>query len=321
MGICESKAKNNFANIGAEAGLNTHENKIYRKPELFTGNPTIPIEMINEVLGSICKITIKKKEQYINGTGFFMKINNSLKYLITNYHIISEKELNEDIEIEIHNHKKMKLLLKDRDIKYFPSPKDITTIKIRNDDEIYSDITFLDYDMNYKKGYQIYKNIFVFSIEHPLGQRAACASGKIIGINNYEFHHNISTKDGSSGCPIILLNDNTNLIQVIGIHKGADYSKLLNCGTFIGEIFDNNKYLNNNLNNNNYLKINNNNYLNDNLNNKNNYLNNNLNNNNNYLNYNMNNNNNYNIVNTKDKFKLKRCDRRSGNSLFCGISN
>ena len=84
-----------------------------------------------------------------------------------------------------------------------------------------------------------------FSIEHPYGKGAACASGIITDIYEYEFDHNISTDKGSSGCPIILLNKNINLIQVIGIHKAGDKKHNINGGTFIGEIF--NKNLNKNL--------------------------------------------------------------------------
>ena len=112
-------------------------------------------------------------------------------------------------------------------------------IEIKSDDKIYNDIKFLYYDLNYKFGYEAYKNESVFSIQYPLGEESACASGQIINIHNYEFDHNISTNNGSSGCPIILLNSNINLIRVIGIHKKANYIKNLNSGTFIGEIFKN----------------------------------------------------------------------------------
>jgi len=139
----------------------------------------------------------------------------------------------------------MKLNLNNYNIKYFEDPKDITVIEIKNSDEIYKDIEFLNYDRNYINGYEIYNNVDVFSIQHPLGKSAACASGKIIKIYEYEFDHNISTDNGSSGCPIILLNDNINLIQVIGIHKNSDKIEKINGGTFIGEIF---KELNNNFN-------------------------------------------------------------------------
>ena len=76
----------------------------------------------------------------------------------------------------------------------------------------------------------------------------------IINIFEYEFDHNIATDKGSSGCPIILLNNNINMIQVIGIHKEGDKKNKINGGTFIGEIFNND--LNKDLkkeNNNNYI--------------------------------------------------------------------
>ena len=207
--------------------------------ELDTGHKPIPIDIVNAVNKSICKISIKKNK---NGTGFFMNISKTIKYLITNYHVIKPDLINEDIEIEIWNHKTMKLNLNNYNIKYFKEPEDITIIEIKNSDEIYKDINFLNYDRNYVNGYELYNNADVFSIEHPLGKSAACASGKILKIYDSEFEHDISTDNGSSGCPIILLNDNINLIQVIGIHKCSYKLENTNGGTFIGEIF---KELNN----------------------------------------------------------------------------
>ena len=84
----------------------------------------------------------------------------------------------------------------------------------------------------------MYKGLDVFSIGHPNGGDPKYGNGKIIDIDGYEFYHNISTNYGSSGCPIILLNDNINLIQVIGIHKEGYESIKINGGTFIGEIFN-----------------------------------------------------------------------------------
>ena len=52
------------------------------------------------------------------------------------------------------------------------------------------------------------------------------------------FYHNISTANGSSGSPIILLNRNINVILVIGIHKDADMKQRINGRTFIGEIIN-----------------------------------------------------------------------------------
>ena len=216
-----------------------------KRQELFTGHMFIPIEITNKVSKSVCKIKIRKKgsKDCDYGTGFFMNLNNSKKYLFTNYHIISEKIINEEIEIEIHNHKKMNLKLNNRYIKYFPEPIDIAIIEIKETDEIYNDIILSDYDMNYKRGYEFYEDSDVFSLEYPYGKNVVNASGKIKHIDNYEFDHTIPTDYGSSGCPIILLNiNNINMIKVIGIHKSADYEDNINQGTFVGEIFKDNDF-------------------------------------------------------------------------------
>ena len=133
----------------------------------------------------------------------------------------------------------MNLELNNRYINYFPRPKDITIIEIEKTDKIYNDIELLDYDTNYtKKGYEFYKNADVFSVEYPYGKNAVDGSGKIKDIDGIEFGHTIPTDNGSSGSPIILFNNNINLIQVIGIHKEADLENKINRGTFIGEIFN-----------------------------------------------------------------------------------
>ena len=168
-----------------------------------------------------------------------MNYSKSLKCLMTNYHVINPNLEFEFIEIEIHNQNKMRLNLNNRTTKFIERPKDLAMIEIKKSDEIYNDIEFLDCDYNYNlNGYARYKDLDVFSIEHPNGGKAKYGSGKIIEIDDYEFTHNISTANGSSGCPIILLNDNINLIQVIGIHKEGYEDRKLNGGTFIGEIFN-----------------------------------------------------------------------------------
>ena len=239
--IKEKMLDNSNKNLGNEAKITIKNKDNKRKEELYadTNHKPIPIDLVNKALKSVCKIIIKKNNENIFGTGFFININNSNKYLITNYHIISESAINNENEIEIYNKKKMKLVLNNRFIKFFPFPKDITIIELKKDDELYEDIELLNIDINYYiYGYNIYQNVDIFSVEHPFGKKAVCASGKVINVDEYEFSHNIPTEHGSSGCPIILLNDNINLIQVIGIHKSADNLKRINWATFIGEIFD-----------------------------------------------------------------------------------
>jgi len=234
--------KHNFSKNKSNNGKfkkNTEEQKSMRIDEVHTGHKPIPIKLSTKVMKSICKITVKEKGGFLYGTGFFMNISNEFKLLITNYHVINPKNINSDINIEIWNQKNMKLRPVNRYIKYFEKPKDITAIEMKDTDDLCYDIEFLDYDTNYeKKGYAIYQDADVFSVEHPLGDDASCASGTILTIEGYEFDHNISTDTGSSGCPIILLNNNINLMQVIGIHKNGDKRKKINGGTFIGEIIN-----------------------------------------------------------------------------------
>ena len=134
-------------------------------------NIPVPVDVTIKTMKSICKITLKNNKKTIFATGFFMKISDAKKYLITNNHVISQENINGDIEIEIHNHKTMKLNFNNRDIKYFPGVKDITMVEIKNNDSIYNDIEFLDYDLNYKRGYNQYKNAIIITIQHPLGKK------------------------------------------------------------------------------------------------------------------------------------------------------
>ena len=206
--------------------------------EMIIGAKPVPMELANKVMKSICKIAFKTNQNLLGfGTGFFMKVSDSANNLLTNYHVINPDLINKNIEIEIWNHKKMKLDLFNYSITYLKKPKDITVIKLKGSEEIFKDIEFLSYDKNYTEGYFIYQNSDIFTIQHPCGDIAAIASGTILKISDFEFEHNISTDNGSSGCPIILLNKNLNFIRVIGIHKNADKNKKVNRGTFIGEIF------------------------------------------------------------------------------------
>ena len=236
----------------------TNKNSIsqtQRKPESLNDHRPIPMKLSMKAMKSTCKISYNYNNKPNFGTGFFMKFSDSLKLLITNYHAIFPELMNINIQIEIWNKKKMILNLKGRYIKFMKIPKDITAIEIKETDEIYKYIEFLNYDLNYNhKGYNIYNNSFVFSIHYPLGLDATDASGKIINIyNNFEFAHNIPTENGSSGCPIILLNE---MMTVIGIHKNTYIMSKINGGTFIGEIINeinNDLNLRNKKNNENYI--------------------------------------------------------------------
>ena len=69
---------------GKEKVNNEFQNKInYRENEMLIGPKPVPIDIIDKVKKSICKMIIENKKDIFHYTGFFMKINNSKKYLIT----------------------------------------------------------------------------------------------------------------------------------------------------------------------------------------------------------------------------------------------
>jgi len=203
-----------------------------RTEEIRTNNSCkISVDIIFETRKSICNINYKMNNEQINGTGFFMLVND-IKYLVTNYHVISETLINNNIKIKIWNKKEKFIQLNNRNYKCFEK-LDITIIELKDTDEIINDIDFLDYDLNYVQGYKQYINKDIFTLQYAKDQ-IDVASGKITDIlNNYEFKHNLDTDFGSSGSPIILHN----ALKVIGIHKSSDRMEAINFGSFIGEIF------------------------------------------------------------------------------------
>ena len=217
-----------------------NEPKIEQKEEKEeTKLKPVPKEMSDKLKKSICKVIIRKKdEEIINVTGFFIKISEVSKYLLMNYPIINQENINDNIEIEIWNKDKINLNLKERNIKYFEKNKELTAIKLKEDDEIDKNIEFLSYDLNYKKGNLLYKYKDVFTIKNPFRDDSSCFLGIILNINNKEFDHNIPTENDSIGFPIILLNNNVDFLQVIGVHKISDDNTKINKGIFINEIIN-----------------------------------------------------------------------------------
>ena len=141
MGICQSTTASqikpnpatNTIPIPSAVGVS---NAIIKEMAVRNGkgeviNIPISMDVSNKVMKSICKITVKHNDVTVFGTGFFMKISEDKKYLITNNHVIPQEKINWDIEIEIHNHRKTKLNPNNRDIKYFSGVKDITMVEIK----------------------------------------------------------------------------------------------------------------------------------------------------------------------------------------------
>ena len=93
-------------NIGVKSNNEIISNK---KDEVSTGHKQIDINIAMKAIKSICKLTILYNNTYNFGTGFFLKISDSLKYLVTNYHVLNPNLINSNIKIELYNKKEITL--------------------------------------------------------------------------------------------------------------------------------------------------------------------------------------------------------------------
>jgi len=193
-------------------------------PVDISGTKTILDQMMN----CICKIKINAT----NGTGFFCKIpfgNSSMKVLMTNYHVLDEIYYNQNKELYLllNDDKEVKIIqLGEKRETYFNEEYDIAMIELKENDNINN---FLELDDNlFKEESQVYyKDISIYILHYPLGNKASVSYGLSTDIYDYEIKHICSTEHGSSGSPILNLSNN----KVIGIHKQSSIKFNFNLGT------------------------------------------------------------------------------------------
>ena len=170
------------------------------------------------------------------GTGFFCKIpfpdynsyQNSLKVLITNHHILNQKDISpgKNIKISINDEETFLSIDIDKDrLAYaFEKPVDATIIEIKPNDGINGDSFIeLDDEVFDENKIQNYIQKTIYLLHYPKGNKVEYSPGKIknIAIDNYNIEHYCSSEEGSSGGPLINLAN----FKVIGVHKGAQIEK------------------------------------------------------------------------------------------------
>ena len=207
------------------------------KKEKKLNNSVVPVSIsstktiLNQLMNCICKLNINGA----NGTGFFCKIpfeNNETKiFLFTNYHVLDEKyyENNTKINLLINDEKEIKTIdLRIKRNTYFNKENDITLIEINKNDDIKY---FLELDDNlFRHNNKIlYEHKSLYILQYPQGRNAAVSYGLLISLDNYEIKHTCSTENGSSGSPILNLENN----KVIGIHKEGSINFEFNKGTYL----------------------------------------------------------------------------------------
>ena len=187
---------------------------------------------------NICKINIGNSQ----GTGFFTKIpfpdlNNMLPVFITNNHIINNELLykkDAKIKIDIYDESDNKEINLNNRMKYTDEEYDITIIEIKKEDNINNyleldEIIINDIINNINKN-KIYINETIYIIQYP-ENKLSVSYGILENIymdKKYNFNHKCSTKGGSSGSPILNINN-----KIIGIHKEGNYNNNKNKGLFL----------------------------------------------------------------------------------------
>ena len=220
--------------------MNNEDSEIKRNNNIIlekdTGHKPIPLHLITKYINSLCKI---RKPSEV--TGFFIKLNIRKEYffLVTSCKVISQEYINTINELEIivnENKYIIDLDKEERKIVYL-NRKDITAIEILDDDELKNIINCFCCDLNYVDGYEQYKEKDIFTLYYPnLLSDIHADIGKISKINNYEFEYLLYKNERCSGTPIILVYNE----RLIGIYKehNDNNNKIINIGTFIGELIN-----------------------------------------------------------------------------------
>ena len=234
MDTCESK--NNEKQTNPQ---NSVENK---RLEALTKNTLYPIDTsITEASKSLCKLSTN----YKISSGFFIQLfkgEEQFFCLMTCEHAVKREMIEQKQEITIlyeleKKMRKIRLNTEERIIKDFKDITiDATVIEILPTDNIPQDyfvLPLFDYNGNYNK--MIGQEITI--IQYPKG-KMYYSYGNILRMEQlekaqYEFAHDASTDNGSSGSPIFL-KDTT---RVVGIHKSDSEDKKENYGDFIWPIF------------------------------------------------------------------------------------
>jgi len=190
--------------------------------------------ILEQMKNCVCKIHIEGKK----GTGFFIKIpynEKKLRLLITNNHVLDEKDLIIDnvINISLNNEKEFKEIKIDSKRKKYTNEKlDVTIIEIKDEDNINNflslDNKIMNADINNYNN--IYKNESIYILNYINGKEIYTSYGILRNIEENKIIHKCNTDTGSSGSPIILLKNN----KVIGVHyAGSKYNINFNFGTLL----------------------------------------------------------------------------------------
>ena len=211
------------------------------------GNPITKNEILNLLImeKSMCKIIYEKYEDYKikkgKASGFFCQIDNfPIKYaLFTNNHVLNKENTNlgniiniEFLKDSLYIEKKIEVDGKRRI--YANKELDYTCIELFETDGIKNYFKIDPILFTNKKKY--IENTDIFVLQYPEGNELSFSYGKIRLTKYNNIVHNASTKEGSSGSPIIRRCKEN---YIIGLHYGGMKKKEnINYSYNLASIFD-----------------------------------------------------------------------------------
>jgi len=216
---------------GYEDDSSRNEQAVIMRSDLIP----LPPSIVN-VSKSLCKVYTP----FARASGFLIRLfkgGEEFFCLMSNEHVINKKLIEQQAKIKIkydgeNKYNEFHLKSYRRFIRHFRDMGiDATIVEILPEVNI-SRNYFLYPNLDYMQNFNKLINNYITILQYPKG-KLSYASGKIIGINGYEFSHLVSTKAGSSGSPIFLKDTTT----VIGIHKSESRNYEKNYADFIGPIF------------------------------------------------------------------------------------
>ena len=209
--------------------INEKELNDYPKPIFFEATKKI----LDQMKKCICQII----DGANRGTGFFAKlfINGKLvKVFITNNHIINKYYLETKKEIIINIYDKPKEIKIKGKVFITEEENDVTIIEVSEKEEIYDYLELDDYIFHENRINEYIGNS-VYVLQYPSYndiQKLAVSYGIIKDSDKekkFNFQHYCCTNYGSSGSPILNINNN----KIIGIHTKRAEKNNYNYGTFL----------------------------------------------------------------------------------------
>ena len=202
-----------------------------KEQNISTSPEPISLKITEKIIEQMKNNSICRIINHGIGTGFLMKIpykSRLLTVLITTNHIINTEDILNNKSISLYLNKERIIIKLDRNRLIYTNEKlDITIIEIKEDDHNLN-IKYLELDdeiINYFKQNKketpeyinnLYLNESIYSLNYQKDKDIFVSYGKILYINNSNITHNCNIKEGSSGSPILLINNQ----KLIGIHFG-----------------------------------------------------------------------------------------------------